>query len=183
MTPTITFESAYMYMYLLCHVNTIDEHPMSIQFDSLRVHIESTTQWASCEHAYALRLCFLVKAWFIHLGTRCKDSKSSKEQPGHSELLKLWTDSRIYATGQAATQVKTWKQGCRRLAVHLFICCSVAATEGMAALPNCIASPCANCTTNPLVYSAKFIIWTSYCLISLLLLLTLLIVSAEQSYM
>ena len=53
MTPTlaaIRFESAY----LLCNVNTIDAHLMSIQFDSLRMRIETRLQRASCERALIL---------------------------------------------------------------------------------------------------------------------------------
>ena len=49
-TPTlisIHFESAY----LKCHVNTIDAHPMRIQFDSLQMCIESASHQASCESA------------------------------------------------------------------------------------------------------------------------------------
>ena len=51
MTPTlatIRFESAY----LLCHVNVIDAHLMRIQFDSLRMHIETGLQRASCERPF-----------------------------------------------------------------------------------------------------------------------------------
>ena len=53
MTPTRTtihFESAY----LLRHVNMIDAHPMHIQFDSLRMHIETRLQRASCERAFSV---------------------------------------------------------------------------------------------------------------------------------
>ena len=34
-------------------MNTIDAHPMRIQFDSLRMHIGSTSQRASCESAFS----------------------------------------------------------------------------------------------------------------------------------
>ena len=52
MTPTfatIRFESAY----LLYHVKAIDEHPMRIQFASLRMRMETGLQRASCEHAFS----------------------------------------------------------------------------------------------------------------------------------
>ena len=58
MTPmltTIRFKSAY----LLCHVNTINAHPMRTQLDSFQIHIETGLR-ASCGCA------FKRKGWWHH---------------------------------------------------------------------------------------------------------------------
>ena len=55
MTPMLTrihFKSAS----LLCHVNTINAHPMHIQFDSLRMRIKTGLQRASCKRALRHKL-------------------------------------------------------------------------------------------------------------------------------
>ena len=65
MTPTlatIRFESAY----LLCHVNAIDAHPMRVQFNSLRMRIETRLQQASCERALNL------DSWLLDLSLNYK---------------------------------------------------------------------------------------------------------------
>ena len=62
MLISIRLESAYS----LCHVNTIDAHPMRIQFDSLRMRIRSASQRASCESALSQADPAVAGPIFLH---------------------------------------------------------------------------------------------------------------------
>ena len=74
------------------------------------------------------------------------------DQPLHSGLI-FQLDRHIYATGQAATQVKTQKRNCWRLAT---IPASILFSRGWRC--GSMVSPHADCTTNSSVYSAKFLL-------------------------
>ena len=61
------------------------------------------------------RFSLWVMAWIAHPDARCKRSKV-KRRSNSPQQIAFQLDIHIYATGQASTQVKTWKRDCRRLA-------------------------------------------------------------------
>ena len=83
MTPMLTairFESAY----LLCHVNAIDAHVMRIQFNSLRMRIETGLQWASCEHALSGVSRGLILVLYDNWNKNAKDKLVTKQGMQHA---------------------------------------------------------------------------------------------------